>query len=334
MQRHQIRKDIIVQSRGKLDNEVEAVEEPTKTLDEQIDGNSECVNMVDVACETDDCSWMSDKAGEIYALQGETAQLKEENCSLQAEVVNLKKKLQSASLSAECLENDKNKLKFYTSNNASYFLLLNVVSIGLTEWCIFSALYKLIASDLPESPRLTKLAMLLMFFLKIHLNLFDEDIGYRFDVHLSTISRNFHRVLYIRFVKTSPLIKWPERDVLRETMPMSFRKFFKKCCVIIDCTEIFMEQPTDLLVRAQVWSNYKHHSTIKFLIDILPQGTISFLSPCVRGRMSDKEITEQSGLLQHLLPGNYMITVLCCHTCTERLLLYRGYCIGRQRVYN
>lgn len=95
----------------------------------------------------------------------------------------------------------KNKLKFYTGNNASYFLLLNAVSIGLTERCIFSVLYKLIASDLPESPRLTKLAMLLMFFLKIHLNLFDKYTGYRFDVHPSTVSRNFHRVLDIMFIK-------------------------------------------------------------------------------------------------------------------------------------
>ena len=119
--------------RKKLDSEVEAVEEPTETLDEQIDGNSECENMVDAACETDDCSWMLDKVGEVYAFQAEIAQLKEENCSLQAEVANLKKKLQSASLSTEYLENDKNKLKLYTGNNASYFLLLNAVSIGLTE---------------------------------------------------------------------------------------------------------------------------------------------------------------------------------------------------------
>ena len=51
--------------RRKLNSEVEAVEEPMETFDEQIDGNSKCVNMVDVACETDDCSWMLDKAGEI-----------------------------------------------------------------------------------------------------------------------------------------------------------------------------------------------------------------------------------------------------------------------------
>ena len=83
-------------------------------------------------------------------------------------------------------------------------------------------------------------------------------------------------------------------------MPMSFRKFFKRCAVIIDCSEVFMERPSDLLARTQVWSNYKHHSTLKFMIGITPQGTISYVSSCVGGRMSDKEIVS---LLNYLLPG-------------------------------
>ena len=100
--------------------------------------------------------------------------------------------------------------------------------------------------------------------MKLRLNLFDEDLAHRFGVHKSTVSRNIHRILDIAAAKTSFLIKWPERDVLRLTMPMSFRRFFKKCCVIIDYTEVFMERPSDLLAHAQVWSNYKHYSTLNF----------------------------------------------------------------------
>ena len=48
--------------------------------------------------------------------------------------------------------------------------------------------------------------------------------------------------------------------------------------------------------------NYKHHSTVKILIGITPQGTISFLSKCVGGHMSDKQIVEESKLLDYLLP--------------------------------
>jgi len=147
-----------------------------------------------------------------------------------------------------------------------------------------------------------------MFLMKVRLNLFDEDIGFRFGIHRSTVSRNFHQVLNIAAAKTNFLIQWPEREALRLTMPTAFRKFFRNCCVII---EIFIERPFDLPARAQVWSNYKHHSTLKFLIGITPQGTISFISQCAGGRMSDKEIKERSGLMKHLLPGNFIC--LCIH---------------------
>ena len=105
-----------------------------------------------------------------------------------------------------------------------------------------------------------------MFLIKLRFNLFDEDIGYCFSVHRTTVSRNFHKVLDVMDVKLSHLIKWPDR----ETLPTSFRRFFIKSAVITDCTKVFVERPSDLLARAQMWSNYKHHSTIKFLIGITP----------------------------------------------------------------
>ena len=179
---------------------------------------------------------------------------------------------------------------------------MTLVFTGIAEWCVFKALFDLVSSALHDNTRLSKMSILIMFFMKLRLNLMDEDLAFRFGVHCSTVSRYFHQVLDVMAVKTAPFIKWPDRDTLRQTMPTAFRKFFKKCAVIMDCTEIFIERPSDLLAREQVWSNYKHHSTIKFLIGITPQGTISHISKCVGGRMSDKEITEQSGLIQHLLP--------------------------------
>jgi hypothetical protein len=40
----------------------------------------------------------------------------------------------------------------------------------------------------------------------------------------------------------------------------------------------FVDRPTDLLARAQTFSSYKHHYTVKVLIGITPQGTICFVS--------------------------------------------------------
>ena len=87
-------------------------------------------------------------------------------------------------------------------------------------------------------------------------------------------------------------------------MPLEFRQSFRKCVIIIDCFEIFMERPTDLKARAQTWSNYK---TVKYLIGITPQGTISFISKGWGGRVSDQYLTEKCGLLEKLLPGDVLL---------------------------
>jgi len=109
------------------------------------------------------------------------------------------------------------------------------------------------------------------------------------------------------YERMKPLVKWPDHEELHKTMPMEFRKYFCKCVVIIDCFEIFMERPKGLMARAQTWSNYKHHNTVKFLISISPQGSITFVSKGWGGRVSDQYLTENCGILDHLLPGDLVL---------------------------
>ena len=108
-------------------------------------------------------------------------------------------------------------------------------------------------------------------------------------------------------VKLAVFIKWPDRDELQKTMPMDFRKNFRKYTIIIDCFEIFIERPTSLLARAQTWSNYKKHNTVKYLIGITPQGSVAFISEGSGGRVSDVHLTEHCGILDNLLPGDVML---------------------------
>ena len=186
----------------------------------------------------------------------EIATLKEQ---LHISIISLKKAEDTLRVSdTETLKSNQDILKHHTGIFSNYYSLLYIYhfyKLGMPDWDVFKALFELLEPDLPEGPKLSKLNTLMMFFLWIRLNYGTDDIVYRFGVNRGTVSRHFHNVLDIVYVKTKSLIKWPEREVLRLTMPTSFRKFFKKCAVIIDCTEIFVERPTDLLARAQVWSN-------------------------------------------------------------------------------
>lgn len=90
-------------------------------------------------------------------------------------------------------------------------------------------------------------------------------------------------------------------------MPMDFWKHCPYCALIIDCFEIFTERPSNLLARAQTYSSYKHHNTAKYLIGITPQGTVCYILCGWGGRVSDKHLTENCGLMNYSLPGDTIL---------------------------
>ena len=111
--------------------------------------------------------------------------------------------------------------------------------------------------------------------------------------------------IHVIYIRLKPLLVWPKHEQLCKTMPEDFKKSFPKCVCIIVCYEVFCEQPSGLM--AQMSSNYKHHNTINFLIAVSPQGVISFILKDWGGRVSDKYLTENCGLFDHLLPGDQIL---------------------------
>ena len=86
-----------------------------------------------------------------------------------------------------------------------------------------------------------------------------------------------------------------------------FKPCYAKTVCIIDCSEVFIQRPTSLTARAQTYSNYKSHNTIKFLVAITPTGAVSFISKCWGGRVSDRHLTAHSDLLKYLKHGDLVL---------------------------
>ena len=158
---------------------------------------------------------------------------------------------------------------------------------------------------------------LLIVLMKLKLGLFNRNISIRFGIKTQLTSKIYRYYLPLLAKELAFLIVWPERDTLRKNLPPCFTSF-KNCCVIIDCTEIYIERPSNLNARAQIWSNYKHTSTIKYLIGITPAGAVSFLSRGWGGKVSDKEITNRSNFYDFAQNGD-MVMADCGFTIEDEL---------------
>ena len=181
---------------------------------------------------------------------------------------------------------------------------------GFGSFTVLLALFKIVSVAIHESPvaKLTHFQCFTLTLMKLRLNLGNYDLACRFGISEATVSRVFSRWIEAMDTRLSFLIKWPDRESLQRTMPFCFRcNYGLKVTSIIDCFEIFIERPSNLLAKNCTWSQYKHYNTAKYLISITPQGYISFISDGWRGRFSDKYIVENSGYLKHLLPGDVVL---------------------------
>ncbi|XP_077381912.1 uncharacterized protein LOC144021455 isoform X2 [Festucalex cinctus] len=207
----------------------------------------------------------------------------------------LKEQLQTTQIRPESFQGDDDKVRFYC---------------GLPSFAVMMTTFDLVADFIAErgSPPLSKFQEFVLTLMKLRMNTPTEDLAFRFNIPQSAASATFRRVVNVMYRKLRSFILWPEREVLQETMPLDFRKSFDaKVVVLLDYFEIFVDRTTNFTARAQTRTNSKHHKTLKYLIGVAPQGTITFISNGWDGRTSFKYITENCGILDNLLPNDIVL---------------------------
>ena len=232
----------------------------------------------------------------------ENVQLREENTIVYEELSRLQEKTKNLT---DKLDNTQFGVLFLKKNsNAKENFLFYT---GLPTSDDFDWLVDLVQEHVPDRKSIDVPNQILLTLMKLKLNLRHQDLAIRFGLTERLVSTVIGTCLPILSACLKFLINWPDKEPCVKHLPKPFKTTYPKTRVIIDCTEIFIERPSNLTARAQTWSNYKHHNTMKILVGITPTGSISYLSTCWGGRASDKHITQADDFLTYLEYGDQVL---------------------------
>ena len=152
--------------------------------------------------------------------------------------------------------------------------------------------------------RLPLVDELFLYCCRVAIGMKEKVIADIFGISTTTVSRVIITWTNYLFLVLGSVPIWMTRERVQATMPSKFAQYCPNLRVILDCTEIRCEAPSSLTLQSETFSHYKNTNTFKGLIGIAPCGVITFISKLYTGSISDREITQQSGILGLLQPGD------------------------------
>ena len=197
--------------------------------------------------------------------------------------------------------------------------------MGIPEHSLF--ILKLLSNEikLTRFRELTKEDIVMLVLRRIKLAESYQILSTEFEISCSRAITIFHTFLPNIATNLRQLIVTPSSDSISKLLPISFLSNFSKVESIIDCFEIEIQKPSDAVWQALTWSEYKGANALKYLVSITPNGIINFVSDGFGGRISDIEITVQSGYLDLIRSGS--------HIMADRGFKQREF-ITRERMYS
>ena len=219
----------------------------------------------------------------------------EKNEALQ-QVEELKEQLKNTSFKAASIKDNDTKCKHNT---------------GLT-WGVFMATFNFLNMFITDKRHRGVSERIDQFFvtlIKLRTGITFDFISIHSNIAKTTLIDIFWKWMDVIHTNLSFLIRSPDPEAVRRTLPHVFCTSYPRLTCIVDCFEIFIDQPKNLQARAKTYSNYKKHNTMKVFIGCTPLGAISFLSSAWGGRVSDIELIRKSGFMNPDLhePGDQIL---------------------------
>ena len=155
--------------------------------------------------------------------------------------------------------------------------------------------------------RLAPIDELFLTLVKLKRGSANKDLGDRFCTHETNVSKIFITWVKILHMILHTIDIWMPRSKIKKYMPSCFKPLYKDVRVIVDCTEIRSERPSDFDVQCATYSSYKGCNTHKALVGISPSGVPTFISQLYEGSISDNDITNKTKLRDLFEPGDAMM---------------------------
>ena len=259
------------------------------------------------------CIGCADKQQHVNRLQNEVEELKE-----QIHGMKERKNSENTRMTNKALQNDR-KVKLYTGlpNKSAFENMYEHLlprAKQLNYWNGAAKVRKQAKRKFHSPPKkfgpkrqLTVKDEMTMTLMKLRLALTSELLGDLFGVSISVVSQVINTWLKFLAHELKPLIYWPPKEDIQATLPDVYQAFSPRLRCVIDCTEVPIERPRDLELQAQTWSDYKKHNTLKILVAIAPNGSITFVSVPYGGRASDRHIVQDSGFLEKISPTDQVM---------------------------
>lgn len=251
-------------------------------------------------------SALSFAANEMNKMKCDHDALLEQNSTLKKEL----QKARTARFSYDSIKNSDELVKFHTGFPSAevYEFVFKALEPKCADLCYFKGKksydvkkYQTSETLKPGPSRVLKpVDEMLLTLMKLRLNLLHVDLAVRFKISASSVGTILSTWIPFLGFELKSFIRWPSMENILAHYPRCYQAIEGVVISIIDCTEIFTDNPSLAEANSKFYSNYKSHTTLKALVACGPSGCISFVSQLAGGAMTDKQIVQKSMLMEKI----------------------------------